>query len=73
MARASDVKEVRILSTNDIHTYIKPVYYRYLDEIKPWGTVTSEGDYVEKAGLEGKMGGMAYVATVVKQIGRAHV
>lgn len=68
MARASDVKEVRILSTNDIHTYIKPVYYRYLDEIKPWGTVTSEGDYVEKAGLEGKMGGMAYVATVVKRL-----
>lgn len=67
-ADASEVKEIRILSTNDIHTYIKPVYYRYLDELKPWGMMSSEGDYVEKAGLEGKMGGMAYVATVIKQL-----
>ena len=67
-ARASDVKEIRILSTNDIHTYLKPVYYRYLDEMKPWGFVTSEGNYIEKAELEGKMGGMAYVATVIKRL-----
>ena len=68
LARATEVAEIRILSTNDIHTYLKPVYYRYLDEIKPWGEQSREGDYVEKAGLEGKMGGMAYVATIIKQL-----
>ena len=67
-ARASEVSEIRILSTNDIHTYLRPVYYRYLDMPRPWGTQTSEGDYEEKAALEGRMGGMAYVATVIKQL-----
>lgn len=67
-ARASDVTEIRILSTNDIHTYLKPVYYRYLDEMKPWGLQSSEGNYVEKAALEGRMGGMAYVATVINRL-----
>ena len=66
--QASEVAEIRILSTNDIHTYLKPVYYRYLDEMKPWGVMSTEGNYVEKAGLEGKMGGMAYVATVIKRL-----
>lgn len=66
--RASEVSEIRILSTNDIHTYLRPIYYRYLDTPRPWGTQTSEGDYEEKAALEGRMGGMAYVATVIKRL-----
>jgi sulfur-oxidizing protein SoxB len=67
-AGASEAQEIRILTTNDIHTYLKPVYYRYLDEMKPWGNQTREGNYSEKAALEGRMGGMAYVATVIKKL-----
>ncbi|MDX1432903.1 MAG: bifunctional metallophosphatase/5'-nucleotidase [Gammaproteobacteria bacterium] len=65
---AEDYTEIRILSTNDIHSYLRPVYYRYLDEMKPWGPQSREGDYLAKAGLEGKMGGMAYVATVINRL-----
>ena len=65
---AADTESVRIITTNDIHTYLKPLYYRYLDDIKPWGTVSREGDYVNKAKIEGKIGGMAYVATMIKKL-----
>ena len=67
-ARASEVAEIRIVGTNDIHTYLRPVYYRSLDEEKPWGTQSQVGDYVQKSGLEGKLGGMAYVATVIERL-----
>ncbi len=67
-ARASEVVEVKIISTNDIHTYLRPIYYRYLDEIKPWGRQSTEGDYLIKADLEGKLGGMAHVATVINRL-----
>ena len=67
-ARASDEKEIRILSTNDIHTYLKPLHYRFLDSMRPWGIQSSEGNYLQKAELEGRMGGMAYVATVIKRL-----
>jgi len=65
---ASDTKQVRIITTNDIHSYLKPIYYRYLDDIKPWGQVSREGDYVNKAKIEGKIGGMAYVAALIKKL-----
>lgn len=65
---AADTESVRIITTNDIHTYLKPLYYRYLDDIKPWGTVSREGDYINKAKIEGKIGGMAYVATMIKKL-----
>ena len=61
-------ESIRIITTNDIHTYLKPLYYRYLDEIKPWGQQSREGDYVQKSAIEGKVGGMAHVATVIKRL-----
>ena len=61
-------ESIRIITTNDIHTYLKPLYYRYLDEIKPWGEQSREGNYVQKASIEGKVGGMAHVATVIKKL-----
>ncbi len=60
--------QIRIISTNDIHSYLRPIYYRYLDQPRPWGIQSSEGDYLEKAHFEGKVGGMAHVATVIKQL-----
>ena len=69
---AASSEQLRIITTNDIHFYLKPLYYRYLDEIKPWGPQSREGDYVAKAGIEGKVGGMAYVASVIKRL-RAEV
>jgi len=63
---ASETEQIRIISTNDIHSYLRPIYYRYLDEFKPWGAQSREGDYVNKAEIEGKIGGMAHVATMIK-------
>ncbi len=65
---ASETEQIRIITTNDIHFYLRPIYYRYLDEIKPWGPQSREGDYVTKAAYEGKIGGMAHVATVIKRL-----
>ena len=67
-AVAAEPVEIRILGTNDLHAYLRPVYYRYLDEIKPWGRQSREGDYVAKAALQGRLGGMANVATVVERL-----
>ena len=61
-------ESIRIITTNDIHTYLKPLFYRYLDEMKPWGEQSREGNYVQKALIEGKVGGMAHVATVIKNL-----
>lgn len=66
--QAARAAELRIISTNDIHTYLRPIYYRYLDDIRPWGPQSTEGDYLQKADLEGKLGGMAHVATIVKRL-----
>jgi sulfur-oxidizing protein SoxB len=68
IAFAAETESVRIITTNDIHSYLKPLYYRYLDDIKPWGKVSREGDYVNKAKIEGKIGGMAYVASTIKKL-----
>ena len=65
---AAEPVEIRILGTNDLHSYLRPVYYRYLDEIKPWGRQSREGDYVAKAALQGRLGGMANVAAVVERL-----
>ena len=65
---ASATEQIRIITTNDLHSYLKPIYYRYLDDIKPWGGVSREGDYVNKARIEGKIGGMAYVASMIKKL-----
>ncbi len=65
---ASGTEQIRIITTNDIHSYLKPIYYRYLDDIKPWGKVSREGDYVNKAKIEGKIGGMAHVASMIKKL-----
>ena len=65
---ASGTEQIRIITTNDIHSYLKPIYYRYLDDIKPWGPISREGDYVNKAKLEGKIGGMAHVASMIKKL-----
>lgn len=49
--------DLRILWTNDTHGYLTPVYHR------------EEGDdlYVERAKREGRVGGFAYIATIVKR------
>lgn len=65
---AAETKQIRFITTNDLHSYLKPIYYRYLDEVKPWGQQSRAGDYVNKAALEGKIGGMAHVATVIKRL-----
>jgi sulfur-oxidizing protein SoxB len=67
-ASESEPVEIRILGTNDIHAYIRPLHYRYLDEVKPWGRQSREGDYVAKAALQGKLGGMANVASVIERL-----
>jgi sulfur-oxidizing protein SoxB len=61
-------ERIRIISTNDIHSYLRPIYYRYQDELKPWGMQSMEGDYLQKTQLEGKVGGMAYAASVIKRL-----
>lgn len=60
--------QIRIISTNDFHAYMRSVYYRYMDQLRPWGMQSSEGDYLEKARFEGKVGGMAHVATVINRL-----
>ena len=65
---AADTESIRIITTNDIHTYLKPLYYRYLNDFKPWGTVSRECDYINKAKIEGKIGGMAYVSTMIEKL-----
>ena len=65
---ASEPVEIRILGTNDLHSYLRPLYYRYLDDLKPWGRQSREGDYVAKAALQGKLGGMANVAAVIERL-----
>jgi sulfur-oxidizing protein SoxB len=67
-ADAAQAAEIKIIGTNDIHTYLRPIYYRYLDAMRPWGPQSREGDYLAKADLEGKLGGMAHVATVIKRL-----
>ena len=67
-AFASGSGSIRIISTNDTHSYLRPVYHRYQDEMRPWGTQSSEGDYAKKSQYEGRVGGMAHVATVIKQL-----
>ena len=54
ITHAAESAQVRIISTNDLHSYLRPVYYRYLDEPRPWGIQSMEGDYLNKAALEGK-------------------
>lgn len=65
---AAEEAEIRIVSTNDIHSYLKPIYYRYLDEFRPWGAQSREGDYVTKAEYTGRIGGMAHVAALIKKL-----
>lgn len=49
--------DVRILWTNDTHGYLAPIFHR------------EEGDdqFVERAGREGRRGGFAYIATLIKR------
>lgn len=49
--------DLRILWTNDTHGYLSPTYHR------------EEGDdlYTERAKREGRVGGFAYIATIVKR------
>ena len=64
---AAGSEKIRIISTNDIHSYLRPIYYRYQDEPKPWGIQSIEGDYAKKSEYEGKTGGMAYASTVINR------
>ena len=55
--RASSSTDLRILWTNDTHGYLTPLYHR------------EEGDdqFVERARREGRVGGFAYIASIVKR------
>jgi sulfur-oxidizing protein SoxB len=55
--RASSSPNLRILWTNDTHGYLTPLYHR------------EEGDdqFVERARREGRVGGFAYIASIVKR------
>jgi len=66
--QSAAAERIRIIGTNDIHSYLRPIYYRYLDEPRPWGTQTTEGDFANKSEYEGKVGGLAYAATVIKRL-----
>ncbi len=68
IASADELKSIRIIGTNDVHSYLRPIYYRYINEEKPWGQVSREGNYVEKASLVGRIGGMAYVSTLIQKL-----
>lgn len=49
--------DIRLLWTNDTHGYLSPLYHR------------EEGDdrFIERAQREGRVGGFAHIATIVKQ------
>ncbi|MCH7817350.1 MAG: hypothetical protein IIC60_12350, partial [Proteobacteria bacterium] len=47
-AIASESEKIRIISTNDIHSYLRPIYYRYQDEPKPWGIQSVDGRSSDK-------------------------
>ncbi len=51
------IPDVRILWTNDTHGYLAPVFHR------------EEGDdqFIERARREGRMGGFAHIATLIKR------
>lgn len=49
---------IRILWTNDTHAYLRPMYHREEGEAR----------YLEKARKEGKLGGFAHIATVIKRL-----
>lgn len=51
------IPDVRILWTNDTHGYLAPVFHR------------EEGDdqFIERARSEGRMGGFAHIATLIKR------
>jgi sulfur-oxidizing protein SoxB len=55
--RAAPSMDLRILWTNDTHGYLTPLYHR------------EEGDdlFVQRAKSEGKVGGFAYIASIVKR------
>ena len=63
-----NAEKIRIISTNDMHSYLRPVYYRTQDEPRPWGIQAVEGDFLQKSRIEGKIGGMAYAASVIKSL-----
>ncbi len=54
---STEKTDLRILWTNDTHGYLSPLYHR------------EEGDdqYMERAVREGKVGGFAYITTLVKR------
>jgi len=56
-SRSSAATDLRILWTNDTHGYLTPLYHR------------EEGDdqFVERAKREGRVGGFAYIASIVKR------
>ena len=57
-AGAERAVTIRILWTNDTHAYLRPIYHRE----------EGEAGYLEKALREGKVGGFAHIATLVKRL-----
>lgn len=55
--RDTESSDLRILWTNDTHGYLSPLFHR------------EEGDnqFIERAKREGKVGGFAYIATIVNR------
>jgi sulfur-oxidizing protein SoxB len=57
-----DAKKIRLLWTNDTHGYLKPLYHRDYYDTMP------DKDFVSFSKKEGKIGGMAHIATLVKKL-----
>ena len=57
-AAEGTAKKLRIIWTNDMHGYLNPLYHR-----EPW-----EKDYLGIAKKEGKIGGWANIATLIKEL-----
>lgn len=57
IARASPTADLRILWTNDTHGYLSPLFHRE----------EGEDQFVERAKREGRVGGFAYIATIINR------
>lgn len=55
-------RKIRLLWTNDMHSYLRPFFHRdYYD-------TDSDNEFVSKAAREGRLGGMAHLAALVKRL-----
>ncbi len=62
VAAETTAEKLRILWTNDMHSYLRPFFHRdYYD-------TDSDNDFVSNAGREGRIGGMAHLAALINNL-----